>query len=388
MSGLKTVGIGMVGCGFVAELHAESYARVFGYDARIVAVAAPSKRRDAFASRHGIERTYDDLDELLADPAVDVVDICTPPALHFEMIRRTIAAGKHVICEKPLTGYFDTPYGASGVDRQQMYDQVMTELDALREVVKASGLTFCYAENYVYAPAVQKSRELLEKTRARVLLMRGEESHNGSHAPHAAHWQHTGGGSLIRQGCHPLSAMLYLKRVESRVHGTEVRVASVLGDAVAVSPTLTDEERRHIDARPVDVEDMGTLILGFSDGSRGLVTSCDVIVGGVRNLMEVFTNQSVHLCQLSPNDALRVYHSDATVLDDVYLTEKVDHKGGWQFVFLDELLMRGYLGEMQDFVECIATGRAPESDFDLAYDSIQALYAGYLSAASDRRVLL
>lgn len=157
---------------------------------------------------------------------------------------------------------------------------------------------------------------------------------------------------------------------------------------VSRNPTRTRVRSVFIDARPVDVEDLGTLILGFSDSSRGLVTAADVIVGGVRNSIEVFTNQSVHLCQLSPNDSMRVYHSDGAALDEVYLTEKVDNKGGWQYVFLDELLMRGYIGEMQDFIECIAEERAPQSDFDLAYDSMQALYAGYLSMATDRRVFI
>lgn len=385
---MRRIGIGMVGCGFVAELHAESFARVGGYDAHLVAVAAPSTRREAFRARHRIPRSYGDLDDLLGDADVDVVDICTPPATHADMVARTLRAGKHVICEKPLTGFFDTPHGAGEVDRQQMYDHVMAEMTDLRDLVRSSGRTFCYAENYVYAPAVQKSRELLEKTGSRVLLMRGEESHNGSHAAHAASWQHTGGGSMIRQGCHPLSAMLYLKRVEARARGTEIRLESVLGDATTITTSLDQDERRFIDANPIDVEDCASLILSFSDRSRGLVTACDMIVGGVRNQVEVFTNNSVHLCQISQNDAMRVYHSDGSMLDDVYLTEKVDNKGGWQYVFLDELLMRGYVAEMQDFVACIAEGRDPESDFDLAFASVQALYAGYLAAATDRRVWL
>lgn len=385
---MKTVGIGMVGCGFVSELHAESFARVAGYDARIVAVAAPSTRRPAFQERYGIETGYDAYEDLLADPRVDVVDICTPPALHAEMVEQALRAGKHVICEKPLTGYFDTEGGADAVDRRTMYESVMKGMDRLRGILAESGKTFCYAENYVYAPSVQKSRELIEKTSSRILLMRGEESHNGSHAPHAAEWQYTGGGAMIRQGCHPLSAMLYLKRIEAKSRGAAVTVESVLGDCVALTPTLSPEERRFIDATPVDVEDCATTILAFSDGSRGVVQAGDMIVGGVRNQIEVFTNHSVHLCQISQNDAMQVYHADGDAVDGIYLTEKVGNSGGWQFVFLDEMLMRGYIGEMQDFVECVAEGRQPESDFDLAYDSMQALYAGYLSAATNQRVVL
>ena len=384
---MQKVGIGMVGAGFVADLHAESFKRVAGHDVQIVAVAAPPTRRDAFAQRHGIEKVYDDLEQLLADDEVQVVDICTPPSLHVDMVAKVIEAGKHVICEKPLTGFFDVPEdGAESVDRQQMYDSVMAEMDRLREVVAGSGLVFGYAENYVYAPSVQKSREVLEKTGSRITMMIGEESHNGSHAEYSRRWKDSGGGALIRQGCHPLSAMLYLKQIEAAAAGRTVAVDSVLADTTAITPSLTDEQRRFLHARPVDVEDVANVILTFDDGTRGVVTATDTIVGGVRNSLQVFTTDSVHLCQISQNDSLRLYHGDAASLDDVYVTEKIDNKGGWQYVLLDELMARGYIGEMQDFIDCVVHGGTPQSDFELAYTSMQAIYAAYQSAATDRRV--
>src|SRR5690606_18404691 len=140
----------------------ESFKRVYGHDVQIVAVAAPPTRRDAFAQRHGIGKVYDEFEELLTDDEVQVIDICTPPALHVGMVTKALEAGKHVICEKPLTGFFDVPDGgAESVDRKQMYDSVMAEMDRLRDVVAGSNLVFGYAENYVYAPSVQKSREVL-----------------------------------------------------------------------------------------------------------------------------------------------------------------------------------------------------------------------------------
>ena len=73
-----------------------------------------------------------------------------------------------------------------------------------------------YAEDWVYAPAVAKTAEILNATRDKILFMKAEESHSGSHAAHAAQWAMTGGGALIRQGCHPLSAVLHLKQVEAQ----------------------------------------------------------------------------------------------------------------------------------------------------------------------------
>src|SRR5215472_7833409 len=103
---MAKVCVGLVGCGFVSELHMYAYRRVYGVDAEVTAVAARGDHVVAFAKKHGIPTAYRDFRALLADKAVDVVDICTPPALHAAMIVEAVQAGKHVICEKPFSGYF------------------------------------------------------------------------------------------------------------------------------------------------------------------------------------------------------------------------------------------------------------------------------------------
>ena len=110
---------------------------------------------------------------------------------------------------------------ARRLSKELMYERVMAEMAATRDRMTASGRLFMYAENWVYAPAVAKSAEILRKTQDKVLFMKAEESHSGSHADHAARWDMTGGGALIRQGCHPLSAVLYLKQVEARARGED-----------------------------------------------------------------------------------------------------------------------------------------------------------------------
>ncbi|RWZ68405.1 Gfo/Idh/MocA family oxidoreductase [Labedella populi] len=94
------LGVGIVGGGFMAEVHSRA-ARAAG--ARLVAVSSSSADRAAAAAeRLGIERGVESLDALLEDPLIQVVHVCTPNALHAEQAERVIAAGKHVVCEKPL----------------------------------------------------------------------------------------------------------------------------------------------------------------------------------------------------------------------------------------------------------------------------------------------
>src|SRR5262249_59319654 len=93
------------------------------------------------------------------------------------------------------------------------------EMDKTCAAIKSSGRLFMYAEDWVYAPAVAKTVEILKATKDKILFMKAEESHSGSHAAHAAQWSTTGGGSLIRMGGHPLSTALYLKRVWAQGRG-------------------------------------------------------------------------------------------------------------------------------------------------------------------------
>src|SRR6201988_2088448 len=99
---MAQVRVGLVGTGFVAELHMYAYKRVYGVDAKVVAAVSRSEQVEAFAKKHNIAQTYRDCRTLLADPAIDVIDICTPPAMHAQMIVDAVRAGKHVICEQPF----------------------------------------------------------------------------------------------------------------------------------------------------------------------------------------------------------------------------------------------------------------------------------------------
>jgi predicted dehydrogenase len=387
---MARIRVGLVGSGFIAELHMQGYRRVYGVEVEVAAVASRGDHVLDFAARHRIPATHRDYRALLAESDIDVVDICTPPALHGAMIVEAMQAGKHVICEKPFTGYFGRAGDAVPIGRRVpkalMYERVMAEMGAIRAAADASGKLFMYAEDWVYAPAVAKMAEILRATKDKILFMKGEESHSGSHAAHAAEWSMSGGGALIRMGCHPLSTLLYLKQVEAEARGERIGPASVTADVGHVTRSLPPSERPAIMARPVDVEDWGTLTLTFSDGTKGTVFAGDMILGGVRNTLEAHTGTGCLVGNITPNNHVMSYLTDESRLGGVYITEKVDRKTGWQFVCLEEEWTRGYLQEIQDFMECVAVGRQPRAGIGLAHDTMQASYAAYWSAEEGRRI--
>src|ERR1700710_1059417 len=280
---MTKIRIGLAGCGFVSELHMHAYRRVYGVDVEVKAVAARGDHVVEFARRHKIPTVYRSFRDLIADGEIDVVDICTPPNLHAAMIVEAMQAGKHVICEKPFSGYFgrdgDTAPIGRHVPKARMYQRVLEEMETTRAAINRTGKLFMYAEDWIYAPAVTKTVEILKATKDKILFMKGEESHSGSHASHAAQWAMTGGGSLIRMGCHPLSAVLYRKEVAGNARAGTIHAANATCDVGNVAACLGPDERGVIQSHPVDVEDWGTLTVTFSDGTKATVFSGDMIAG-------------------------------------------------------------------------------------------------------------
>src|SRR5258708_3636401 len=181
--------IGIAGAGFAAKFH---HRNLQGLPAATAGVtSARAAGREAFSSQTGV-RAYDSVEAMLPD--IDVLDICTPPSSHMAYIRAAARARKHVIVEKPFSGFFGSPETHS---KEDMLAAVVDDMREVRELIANAGVTLCYAENVVYAPSVQREREIIEKTKAQILRMTAEESHNGSHSPVYGIWSEQGGGSLI-----------------------------------------------------------------------------------------------------------------------------------------------------------------------------------------------
>ena len=92
------------------------------------------------------------------------------------------------------------------------------------------------------------------------------------------------------------------------------------------------------------------------------------------------------LNNISPNTAMQTFFTDEQGLENVYLTEKTQLKSGWQSVFLEETIARGYAGELQDFMECAVYGRNPISGIELACETVKAIYGAYQSAQEGKTI--
>jgi predicted dehydrogenase len=397
---MKTLGIGLAGARYGARMHLANYAKLPRELMEVRGVCSRTKESgDALAREAKIGFVTDDYAALLARKDIDVIDICTPPALHHEFAIRAADAGKHIIMEKPLTGYFGMPGDlepiGTHVSRSRMRDGANKNADAVREAVRRNGVKFCYAENWIYAPPIEKMRRLIAASKGSILEVRAEENHSGSNSVFSREWKSTGGGALLRMGVHSVGACLHLKQWEGQLRlGKGIRPVSVLADTADLIHSSAAKRAEDaganewISANPVDVENWANLIIGFEDGSRGNIVVSDVGLGGLNTRVTAFMTDGVIKANMTSNDAIETYAPDAAVFSGEYFTEKLETKTGWNRPSCDEDWFRGFAQEIEDFVGSIRDGKEPRSGIDLAVECVKVIYAAYLSAETGSRVML
>jgi predicted dehydrogenase len=361
---------------------------VYGIPVEVVGINdIHPEARETFARNHHIQ-AFSTLEELCE--VVDVIDICTPASTHAQLAVKSLELGKHVVIEKPFTGYYGSANGgAQGFrgdifPKEIMLREAIASCDRVLAAARKAKKTICYAENWIYAPAMQKEREILTKSGAQILWMIGDESHSGSHSPFYGNWKFSGGGSLMGKGCHPLSAALHLKRVEGEARdGKPIRPATVSAHMHEITRLQSYRDAGFLRTSYEDSEDYCQVHVTFKDGTVADVFASELVLGGVHNWLHVYANNHTSRCKISPIDAVETYNPREDLLKDVYVTEKIGTKQGWSNPSPDEDWQHGYLHEFQDFIESVSYGHAPLSGAELARDTVAALYSAYLS--SERR---
>ncbi len=391
----KRIRIGLIGAGFVGHIHARAYARAADLGAELVAVAAvPLAQADELARDFGVPNAYEDYRKVIERDDVDIIDVCVPNHLHEPFALEAIRAGKHVICEKPLTGYFGGP-GASdpvgATPKSVMLETAVRSADRMIAAAREGGVQLMYAENWLYSPAIRKAERLVEASRGTVLEIRAQECHSGSHASYAKSWKRAGGGALVRLGPHPLGSAMYLKWQEGmRRDGNPIRVQSVTAEVgnLARIPSLKGEPDEWLVSDWDDVENWATVLLTFTDGARAIISAADTVLGGMEDTLELFMSNGRVKCDMTHSTMMQAYAPAPQVFGNEYIAEKLETKAGWSNPSIDEEWLLGYPQEIRDFIEAVAHNRPPLSTADLGREVVKVTYAAYQSAEEGRRIVL
>jgi len=389
----RPVVVALVGARFAASLHLANYGRAGGPPVVVRGVASrdPSTAK-AFAERHGLAVAYETFEAVLADEQVEIVDLCVPNRLHEPLAIEALSAGKHVVVEKPLTAYCG-PAGSEGKcglfyeDAERMYEQALASADRMLQAERDSGRRILYAENWIYAPAIQKANRLLARADTTIFRIVGEESHSGTHSEYSKQWQYAGGGSLFNKGCHPLAAALYLKAEEGRRRtGQPVRPKAVTARVGRLThiASFQAEPTKYVKTGWQNAEDWGSMLVEFEDGSVAQITASDTVLGGICNTLTIYASKATIHAAMIPNTCLTAYTPDGANFGDEYIREKVETTSGWQSVSPDEDWMNGFCHELRDFCEAVRHDRAPLSDGWLGREVVRVGYSAYVAAQTGK----
>lgn len=192
----KKINWGIIGCGVIADSHAKA---VIGSEKTVLAAVCdiiPEKAKK-LADLYNAEKIYDNYNDLLADSNIDAVSICTPSGMHGQMVQDAAAAGKHILCEKPMEITSD-------------------KMDALINAVDKAGVKMgCVFQRRLLKEAVAVKEALDSGRFGRVILAdaylkyyRSPEYYRS--ADWRATWEWDGGGALMNQGIHGIDLLTWL----------------------------------------------------------------------------------------------------------------------------------------------------------------------------------
>ena len=261
----KQVRLGLLGCGFMGKCHTNAYKKIpyiyseSGVQPRLLMLCDSNEAKvRGEAGRYGFEEYCTDWREMAADPRIDVFDNCGPDPVHPEPCIAALAAGKHVICEKPM---------AVGVESaRRMRDAA----------AKAAGKAVC-TFNYRFMPAVRLAKDLIAGGRiGRVYQVRAQYLQMAGHDPALrpdqawySAWPHSGGLQGI--GSHAIDQCRFLVG--------EIRSVS------ALVRTFNPDRAIPSAGDPGATSDEGAAaVLEFADGAIGTLES-SVVATGRKNFL-------------------------------------------------------------------------------------------------------
>ncbi|MFQ3620948.1 MAG: Gfo/Idh/MocA family oxidoreductase [Spirochaetales bacterium] len=328
---MKPVKIGIVGSKFAASFHTEVWKSLAGVE--VVAIAARNpEQRETFVKKYGIAKAYALVAELLADPEVEVVDICLPNYLHADTAIQAMETGRAVICEKPFA-------------------TTLVDAERVVETQKKTNTKFFYAEDWIFAPALIRAEQILKEDGiGKPFYFKGKETHNGSHSPYAKTIQYCGGGALIHLGVHPIGYFYHL-----------------LGKPEKVVGLCNGGGKDNYVHSQIEGEDWAAGFLLYADGTRAFVEGNYITTGGMEDVVEIYGREGRIRVDLTFGNPLTVFSKKGLS----YAVEKAEFTYGWTKPAVNEFESLGYRNELAHFLACLqgreeqARGTTVEAGFEV-----------------------
>lgn len=365
--------IGIIGFGGMGKTHAYAVDNLkyfyspLPFSAKVLGVCCGHYENTVKACEtFGFKKAYRDEDELISDPEIDVVDICTPNHLHYETLKKAVCAGKHIYCEKPLC-------------------ITAAQADEIAAMAKEKGVITAVVFNTRFLLPVLRAKELVESGRiGEVISFSGKFYHSSAADPERkAGWKQDkrvcGGGVLFDLGSHTIDLIRWICGEFKSVSGlSQIAFPTRLGADGRVWETNADEAFYM------------TAVL--ENGACGTIVVGKIMQGtNDDHSFEIFgTKGSVSFDLMQPN-FLRFY--DATKPENERGVTHIEccgrypsPSGVFPGVKAPVGWLRGHVGSMYNFLDCVNRGVAAKPSFDDGAAVQRIMEAAYASAESKAEV--
>ncbi|MBT9331024.1 Gfo/Idh/MocA family protein [Paracidobacterium acidisoli] len=349
---MRTLGMGLIGPGFVAAHHIDAVRRLG--DVEVVAVAGSSQASaERKAQEYKVDRAYGDFHALIADPDVHVIHNTTPNYLHFPVVMAALAAGKHVISDKPLA-----PNAEEG---RKLYEAALA-------AKVAHVVTFNYRGN----PLVQQARLMIEGGETGDLsFVHGYYLQDWMTDPNVYSWR----SDPSKGGVSSALGDIGSHWCDLAEHVSGLKIDSVLADLTTVIPTRYSSgasaeafsAKSSGDRVPVQVhaEDLASVLLRFENGAKGSFSVGQVLPGHKNDLQLELNGRKLSLkWRQEEQNELWIGHHDrpnCSMAKDPSLVSKgvlpyTHLPGGHQEAWAD-----AFFNLIRDAYSWIREGAAPET---------------------------
>ena len=345
---MKTVRVGILGSQFVSTIHAESLKTLPNVE--VVAVASQSEEHAReFAKTHDIPHAFTDYHRILEMNEVDMISLGIPNHLHQQVTIDAAAAGKHIVCEKPLC-------------------LNLQEADGMIAACGKAGVKLMYAEQICFAPKYVRLKQLLDEgALGEPTLIKQSEKHDGPHADHFWDVRRSGGGVTMDMGCH---AIEFFRWLMGKDENPIKSVYAQMNTSVHADKTVG--------------EDNALIVLEFQSGCVALAEESWSKQGGMDDRAEVQGTKGVAYADLLRGNSIPTYSADGYG----YAVEKAGSTKGWSFAIYEELWNYGFPQEFAHFIDCVRNDKRPSETGEDARKVLEVVFAAYESARTGQKVML
>jgi predicted dehydrogenase len=337
MHKVTMLGTGLIGMFYTMTLHGQR-----NRDRVEVVYSRSEERAKEFAEEWNIPHWTTDLTEAINHPETDSVVIGLPNHLHEDLVARCAAAGKAILCTKPLA--------RNAAEAKRMLD-----------TVEEAGVFAGYLEDLCYTPKTLKALKTVQSgALGKITWARSRETHPGPHSAWFWDVEKAGGGAIVDLGCHCIEII-------RNFVGKDNRPVEVM----CWADTLV---------HPIEAEDNGIALIKFESGAIGQFEVSWTFRGGMDLRDEVAGTEGTIWLNHFLRTGFETFVSGKG--EGGYVAEKAESDSGWLFPVGDEVSELGYVDMFTDMFDSMDEGRQPMESFYDGYIVNTVMDACYRSADS------